>query len=143
HPGAIVAAYPIFPPAKLLNEGSHDDRGATCVWKGPVLTARHDFDALPTNSAIEVRPARHAEMPAVAAMARRMVPGVQIGEQGLIQHFAFDPESILVFRRCGQLLGGMAFLYLNARGHDALILGELTPTDPDRSMLAARDEEVS
>ena len=79
----------------------------------------------------------------MAAMARQMVPGVQIGEQGLLRHFMFDPDSILVFRHRDRLLGGMAFLYLNKRGHDALILGELAPGDPNLGMLAVRDEEVS
>src|SRR5690348_11352992 len=116
---------------------------AQLVHGKPVLTAKHEFDSLPTTSVIEVRPAQTAEMPVVATMARQMVPGVQIGEQGLIQHHCFDPDSILVFSHHGRLLGGMAFLYLNARGHDALILGDLTPTRPDREWLAAPEEPVS
>ncbi|MBI5319255.1 hypothetical protein [Bradyrhizobium sp.] len=107
------------------------------------FTARHDFDFLPTTARVEVRPATFEEMPAVAAMARSMVPGVQIGEQGLLQHHLHDPECILVFARKGGLLGGMAFLYLNERGHDALMSGELSPTHPDFSLLAGANEQVA
>ena len=109
----------------------------------PCLTARHDFDTLSTATRIEVRPASHVEIPAISAMARSMVPGVQIGEQGLLQHFLHDDESILVFAQEGRLLGGMAFLYLGERGLDALMSGELTPTRPDFAMLAKRNEPVA
>jgi hypothetical protein len=104
---------------------------------------RHDFDSLSTNSAIEVRPAHSREIAAIADMATRMVPGVQITEQALRRHFDFDPECILVFARHGKLLGGMAFLYLNGRGHDALISGALAPSRPDFALFARVDEAVS
>jgi hypothetical protein len=107
------------------------------------FAARHDFDSLPTGAGIEVRPAKYGEIPAIAVMARSMVPGVQIGEQGLMQHFLHDAECILVFALNGRLLGGMAFLYLGERGHEALISGELTPTHPDFDLLARRDEQVA
>ena len=109
----------------------------------PCLAARHDFDALPTASTVEVRPAETVEIPAVAAMARSMVPGVQIGERGLRQHHLHDDECILVFAQKGRLLGGMAFLYLSVRGHDALLSGQLSPTHPDFNLLARRDEQVA
>jgi hypothetical protein len=72
-----------------------------------------------------------------------MVPGVQIGEQGLMQHFLHDDECILLFAQAGRLLGGMAFLYLSERGHEALMSGELRPTHPDFGLLAKRDEQVA
>lgn len=109
----------------------------------PRFAARHEFDALPTTARVEVRPARSVEIPAIAAMARSMVPGVQIGEQGLRQHHLHDDECILVFAQQGRLLGGMAFLFLNERGHDALMSGELSPTNPDFGLLAASDEQVA
>jgi hypothetical protein len=109
----------------------------------PCLAARHDFDALPTASTVEVRPAETVEIPAVAAMARSMVPGVQIGERGLRQHHLHDDECILVFAQKDRLLGGMAFLYLSARGHDALLSGQLSPTHPDFNLLARRNEQVA
>src|ERR1700694_219927 len=91
------------------------------------LTKRHDFDSLSTTTSIEVRPARSSEIAVIADMATRMVPGVQIEEQALRRHFDFDPECILTFRWQKKFLGGMAFLYLNTRGHDALLLGEMSP----------------
>jgi hypothetical protein len=109
----------------------------------PCFAARHDFDFLPTAARVEVRPAAHVEIPAIAVMARSMVPGVQIGEQGLLQHFLHDDECILMFVQGGRLLGGMAFLYLSERGLDALMSGELTPTHPDFDLLARKDEQVA
>jgi hypothetical protein len=109
----------------------------------PGFTARHDFDYLSADTRVEVRPAAYVEMPAIAAMARSMVPGVQIGEQGLLQHHLHDSESILVFAQKGRLLGGMAFLYLSEGGHDALMSGELSPTHPDFGLLAESNEDVA
>src|SRR5262249_15986781 len=62
---------------------------------------------------------------------------------GLLQHHLHDPECILIFVEEGRLLGGMAFLYLNERGHDALLSGELSPTRPDFGFLARRNEQVA
>src|SRR5258708_25775359 len=76
-------------------------------------------------------------------MGRRMVPGVQIMEPDLERYFAFDPASILTFSRKGKLLGAVAFLYLNGRGHDAIILDEMNLTHPDFGLLAGRSDEVS
>ena len=109
----------------------------------PPFAARHDFDALPTTGKVEVRPATSVEIPVISAMARSMVPGVQVGEQGLLQHYLHDEESILVFAQEGRLLGGMAFLYLGERGHAALMSGALTPTHPDFGLLARRDDHVA
>lgn len=109
----------------------------------PCVTARHDFDFLSTGTTVEVRPAEQGELPVIAAMARSMVPGVQIGEQGLRQHQFHDPECILIFVQTDRLLGGMGFLYLNERGHDALVSGEFAPAHPDFTLLADRDEPVA
>src|SRR5438105_5972506 len=109
----------------------------------PRFAARHDFDALPATGKVEVRPATSVEIPVISAMARSMVPGVQVGEQGLLQHYLHDEASILVFAQEGRLLGGMAFLYLGERGHEALMSGALTPTHPDFGLLARRDEQVA
>ena len=111
--------------------------------KRPSFAARHEFDCLPTGARVEVRAADFAEIPAISAMARSMVPGVQVGEQGLLRHHLHDAESILVFADRGRLLGGMAFLYLGERGHAALMSGELTRTHLDFGVLARRDEQVT
>ena len=76
-------------------------------------------------------------------MAHRLVPGVQIGAMELAKYFAFDPASILSFTRNRQLLGGMAFLFLNDRGHDALLLDDICLTAPETHYLASANEDVS
>jgi hypothetical protein len=90
-----------------------------------------------------VRFAEHSEVSVLADMAHRMVAGVQISARNLGGFLAFDPECILTFRRREKLLGGVALLYLNRRGHDALILGEICLAQPDTGLLAGRDDEVS
>jgi hypothetical protein len=104
---------------------------------------RHDFDSLSTDTAIDVRLPHSSEIAAIAEMATRMVPGVEISEPALRRHFDFDPECILTFGRHGKLLGGMAFLYLNGRGHDALISGAFSPSSPDFAFFAHSNEKVS
>ena len=104
---------------------------------------RHDFDSLSTNAAIEVRLPHSSEIAAIADMATSMVPGVQIAEPALRRHFDFDPECILTFSHHGKLLGGMAFLYLNGGGYDALISGAFSPSSPDFAFFACSNEPVS
>lgn len=107
------------------------------------FAARHDFDALPLSPEVDVRCAQSTEIAALSEMAYRLVPGVQIGAMELAKYFAFDPQSILTFTRKGNLLGGMAFLFLNDRGHDALLLDDICLTAPDVRHLASANEEVS
>jgi len=107
------------------------------------FAARHDFDSLSTDSEIEVRVARSFELSILADMAHRMVPGVQTTEPILKKYLTFDPECILTFGRQERLLGAIAFLYLNSRGHDALILDKISLTYPDIGLLAGRNDEVS
>lgn len=104
---------------------------------------RHDFDSLPIDADVEVRCAQYAELPGLADMAHRLVPGVDMTADVLGNYFAFDPESILTFSRQGKLLGAIAFLYLNDRGHDALLLDEIRLTQPEIEFLAAGKEDVS
>ncbi len=107
------------------------------------FAGRHDFDLLPRSADIEVRPARLSELAELATMANRLVPGVEIGEQGLSQYFEFDPNCILTFGRRGRLLGAVAFLYLNDSGLDALLLDEMSLTYPDLKYLARPLEDVA
>ena len=107
------------------------------------FAARHDFDSLPLSADVDVRCAQYHELAPLAEMARRLVPGVRIGEPELARYFTFDPECILTFGRKGELLGGMAFLYLNDRGHDALLLDEICLTEPDTRHLASATDDVS
>ncbi len=107
------------------------------------LAARHDFDMLPRSAEIEVKPAQACDISLLADMANRLVPGVRITEPDLAKYLSFDPDSILTFSRKQKLLGAVAFLYLNDRGLDALILDEMSLTAPDMSLLARRTEEAS
>src|SRR6478609_4642024 len=107
------------------------------------FAARHDFDSLPLSPDIDVRCAQYSEISALAGMARRLVPGVRIGEPELARYFTYDPECIVTFTRKHKLLGAMAFLYLNDRGHDALLLDEICLTEPDTRYLASPNEDVS
>jgi hypothetical protein len=104
---------------------------------------RHELDRLAPASVISVAPARPEQIAGLAAIARREIPGVNLSEAGLARFLHSDPESIFAFSRRGDLLGGIAFLYLNCRGHDALLLDNIDLKNPEREFLAAPDEEVS
>lgn len=107
------------------------------------FAARHDFDALPLSPEVDVRCAQLSEIAALSEMAHRLVPGVQIGTMELAKYFAFDPQSILTFSRKGNLLGGMAFLFLSDRGHDALLLDDICLTAPETRYLASANDDVA
>lgn len=107
------------------------------------FAARHDFDALPLSPDVDVRCAQFSEIAALSEMAHRLVPGVQIGTAELARYLTFDPQSILTFSRKGRLVGGMAFLFLNDRGHDALLLDEVCLTAPETHYLASAKEDVA
>lgn len=107
------------------------------------FAARHDFDALPLSPEVDVRCAQFSEIAALSEMAHRLVPGVQIGAVQLARYFTLDPQSILTFSRKGKLVGGMAFLFLNDRGHDALLLDEICLTAPETRYLASANEDVA
>jgi len=104
---------------------------------------RHQLDGLPTTSAITVRLATPGQLPTLVEIARAEIPGVCLNEQGLARFLDYDPESIFTFERSGSLLGGIAFLHLNCRGHDALLLDAIDLKAPDREFLARPDEDVS
>jgi hypothetical protein len=107
------------------------------------FAARHELDKLSPTSAITVSLAAHQHLVDLVAIARREIPGVSASEAGLAQFLRDDPESIFAFERGGKLLGGIAFLHLNCRGHDALLLDDIDLKNPGREFLARPDEEVS
>jgi len=107
------------------------------------FAARHELDRLSPTSAITVSLATRRQLVDLVAIARREIPGVNASEAGLAQFLRDDPESIFAFERAGKLLGGIAFLYLNCRGHDALLLDDIDLKNPGREFLAPPDEEVS
>lgn len=107
------------------------------------LAARHELDGLTPTSAVTAGLATHRQLPDLIALARREIPGVNVTEAGLAQFLQSDPESIFAFQRAGQFLGGIAFLYLNSRGHDALLLDAIDLKNPRPELLARGNEEVS
>jgi hypothetical protein len=107
------------------------------------LAARHELDGLSPTSAVAVGPATRGQLPDLVAIARREIPGVSVTEAGLAQFLRSDPESIFAFERVGSLLGGIAFLYLNRRGHDALLLDGIDLKNPSVEFLTPCDEDVS
>ena len=95
-----------------------------------------EFDFLRPVSTIEVRPAKPHELDSLARLAGSSIPGVNATADHLELLQARDPESIFSFRRGRELIGGCAFLYLNYRGHDALILDDLNCRRPELAHLA-------
>ena len=108
--------------------------------KSPYSAVRHDFDALRPVAGIETYPTKRSEIPALAALAREMVPGVQLKAAELAAYCRFNRRTAFTFARNGHLLGGIAFLFLNDAGLDALILDEIDLRQPEQRYLAATDD---
>jgi hypothetical protein len=107
------------------------------------FTLRHQLDALPATDLVTARPVTSDRLGELAALARREIPGVRASEQELAEFLRYDPESIFALCRGRKLLGGIAFLYLNCAGLDALLLDAFNLNDPSRRHLARPDEEVA
>src|SRR6266436_58712 len=107
------------------------------------FAGRHELDRLATTTAVTVELAKYEQLAGLAAIAKKEIPGVNASEAGLVQFLRDDPESIFAFQRNGRLLGGIALLYLNCRGHDALLLDEIDLKNPSREYLARPGEGVS
>jgi hypothetical protein len=104
---------------------------------------RHELDGLSPTSAITAGLATSPQLAELVAIAQREIPGVSVSEAGLAQFQRNDPQSIFAFERAGKLLGGIAFLYLNARGHDALLRDAIDLKNPGQQFLAGPEQEVS
>jgi hypothetical protein len=107
------------------------------------LALRHELDRLAPTSAISIDLATQAQLAELAEIARKEIPGVNASLGALSQFLHDDPASIFAFRRGAKLLGGIAFLYLNCKGHDALLLDNIDLKNPSREYLAHPDEEIS
>ena len=103
---------------------------------------RHELDRLVPSAVIDAGPARQDELAQLAAIARREIPGVNASAE-LAQCLEADPESIFSFRRAGTVVGGIAFLFLNDSGHDALLLDNIDLKNPQTACLARPDEPVA
>ena len=104
---------------------------------------RHELDSLSPTSSITVHLATGPQLTDLVAIAHREIPGVSVSKAGLAQFLHRDPEAIFAFERAGKLLGGIAFLHLNGRGLEALLLGGIDLKFPSHEFLARHDEDVS
>ncbi|CCD98564.1 hypothetical protein [Bradyrhizobium sp. STM 3809] len=102
---------------------------------------RHQLDALPWTHRITAQAVTPERLGELAALARREIPGVRASAQELAEFLRHDPDSIFVLCQGGRLLGGIAFLYLNSAGLDALLLDDFNLNDPPRRFLAQPDEQ--
>jgi hypothetical protein len=107
------------------------------------FVTRRELDGLAPTSAITVGLAKDRQLSDLVTIARRDIPGVGISEAGLAQFLRRDPEAVFAFERAGNLLGGIAFLYLNRRGQDALLQGSIDLKNPSAVFLTRPDEDVS
>ncbi|MGJ4928295.1 hypothetical protein ACQR1I_15800 [Bradyrhizobium sp. HKCCYLS2038] len=107
------------------------------------LMVRHQLDSLPSTDLINAHPVRSDQLDELAALARKEIPGVRASERELAEFLQHDPTSIFVLCRGRNLLGGIAFLYLNCAGVEALLNDEFNLNDPPRRYLARPDEEVA
>jgi hypothetical protein len=73
-------------------------------------------------------------------MARSAIPGAEVDTAWLEVLRDREPASVFSFVRAGDLIGGCAFLYLNYRGHDALVLDCLDLHRPPLDHLASAEE---
>jgi hypothetical protein len=105
-----------------------------------VSLQRHELDLLERYEEIDASPARLEELPAMLALARGAVPGVAVQAAIVERIYHLHPESIFPFRYGRQIIGGIAFLYLNDDGLDRLLLDELDFADPDPAVLAPAGE---
>jgi hypothetical protein len=104
------------------------------------LSQRHEFDLLETVPSVDASPAKPEELPAMIALARTAVPGVSIATETVKRVYRRHPQCIFPFRSRGNILGGMAFLYLNEDGLDRLLLDEIDFSDPDPAILCGYGE---
>jgi hypothetical protein len=102
---------------------------------------RRELDLLGPSAEVHVSPATTAELPAMVDIAVRSIPGVRVALRTVERIHRFHPQSIFAFRLDGRIKGGIAFLFLNAIGFDALILDEMNISDPDTRFLARPGEE--
>lgn len=108
--------------------------------KSPYSAVRHDFDALRPVAGIKAYPAKPSEIAALATLARETVPGVELSATELAAYCRLNRRTAFSFAKDGQLLGGIAFLFLNDAGLDALILDDIDLRHPQQRYLAATDD---
>jgi hypothetical protein len=86
----------------------------------------HSLDHLPLTSRYAVRVAEDKELPELAALAERHIPGITHAYEAAKRVRHHHSESIFVVYRDRQMVGGVAALYLNRQGFEQLRSGALS-----------------
>lgn len=101
---------------------------------------RHELDLLRSYDWIDARPATIDELPTMVAMARETIPAISIGYDSVERIFVHNQECIFPFRRDGKIVGGVAWLFLNELGLEALLLDEIDFSRPNLALLTRRNQ---
>lgn len=88
-----------------------------------------------------VRAARPHEVAQLVADAASSIGGALADPQVVLTVLDHDPDSVWAFERNGELVGGVAFLFLSADGVAALAEGRLDPRQPDLRWLVRADQK--
>ena len=116
--------------------GRSDDRCAICLRKGPLWPQGTISIMLPTESEIEVQPARRAELSSIADMAQPAGSRSSDHGTGLAEIFRIRSGMHSDVQPAGKTARRHGVSLSQRRGHDALMLGEMNLTHPDIGLLA-------
>jgi hypothetical protein len=106
-----------------------------------IKSSGREFDLLIPAQDLSVRPAKLRELPTLARIARETIPGISLSGTQLKAFWGRDRDTVFSFSRGARLIGGVAFLYLNPLGLDALVLDDINLANPELKFLAAPDEQ--
>jgi predicted GNAT family N-acyltransferase len=98
------------------------------------------LDCLPWSRRYHVSAALPLEVERLIAMASQDIPAMTVIGDAIRRVHAQNPDAILAVRGRGGLVGGVALLYLNSRGLEALLGGQFEPADPPDKYLAQPHE---
>lgn len=102
---------------------------------------RHELDRLKPSTDVDAAPARPEELATLVEVASRSIPTINIMSSVVQRVHTADPSTVFPFRVNGEILGGIAFLYLNSKGLDDLLLDLIDFSNPDPTILAEHGEE--
>ena len=98
-----------------------------------------DLVSLPPRQRVEAARAQASDIGALLANAETAM-GVSLAPEATIARIMrAHPDTLWTFKRNGRLIGGFAFLMLNANGLAALLADKLDLSDPPISVLAASE----
>ncbi len=101
---------------------------------------RNEFDLLtiPKIQRVTMRPALIAEIDEIYCLINKHIPTTVAPPSTMKTVMMLNRNSVLVFRRHGEIVGVYALLMLTALGLERLLVGEFSGLDPDFSVLATR-----